>query len=304
MKIISFISFVFYIIFSKLMSFVPFKILYILSDMMYPIVYWVIRYRRKVVRYNLTSSFPNKSKSEIIAIEKKYYRHLCDITLESFKTNMPKKTMKKRYKVLNRDKVNNHIAETNKSILVLVHHYNNWEWGTTSAGFQFDYPGVIVYHKISNFWIDKNMKKSRSKRGTIMVPTEETSRTFKQYVDKQHMFYLVADQYPTAIRFSYWEEFLGKETSWFSGPEIYSRKYNIPTYILSIKKVKRGYYELYYKKVSDSPKDLPKQEITRLYVEELEKLIMEEPAYWIWSHKRWKSMPDNKGSYFNPYDKL
>lgn len=273
--------------------------------MMYPIVYWVIRYRRKVVRYNLTSSFPNKSKSEIIAIEKKYYRHLCDLTLESFKTSsMCVETMKKRYKVVNSDEINKQIAATNKSILVLAYHYNNWEWGTTAPGFQFNYPAVIVYHKISNIWIDKQMKKSRSKYSTIMVPTEETSRAFKKHTDKPHLFYLVADQYPTAIRFSYWKKFLDKETSWFSGPEIYSRKYNIPTYLLSIKKMKRGYYQLYYKKISDTPKDLPKQEITRLYVEELEKQIMEEPAYWIWSHKRWKSMPDDRGSYFNPYNKL
>ena len=56
-----------------MVSLLPFWILYRISDVLYIVFYYVMGYKRKIVRNNLRISFPHKEMNEIIAIEKKFY---------------------------------------------------------------------------------------------------------------------------------------------------------------------------------------------------------------------------------------
>ena len=60
---------------------------------------------------------------------------------------------------------------------------------------------------------------------------------------------------------------------------------------MSANKVKRGYYELTFTLISDTPKEEANGDIITKSALLLEKEIKNNPAYWLWSHKRWKHKP-------------
>lgn len=279
---------------------IPFWLIYLTSDLFFIIFYYLIRYRRKVVKYNLTTSFPDKSEEEIKRISKLYYKHLCDILLESIKGNsMSKSEILKRHKLINPEVLESYYQK-NESVILTPAHYNNWEWGTLSGGIQLKHKVVVFYQPIKNKFIDNHTKKTRSGFNTELVSASKASATFREYVKQTSVFLMTADQNPSSKISCHWTMFLNKKTSCFSGPEIYAKKYNLPVFYLKIKKVKRGFYEIELIPVALSPKDFGKEEITAKYMSLLEETIKENPEYWLWSHKRWKNIPTEDG-FYNPY---
>lgn len=272
-------------------SILPFWVLHRISDFLFFNVYYIFDYRKKVVWRNLKNSFPEKSDEELKAIQKAFYRHFCDIMIESLKAfSISEKEIKKRHKLINPEIVHKYIEE-GKNLSIMAPHYNNWEWLINSLNFIKE-PGnpkvLVMYAVLKNPYMEKLIKKSRTRMGTIMFPKAETLRQVAKYKNEQHLLCFAADQAPLNTYNSYWMEFLNQETGVFFGPEKISQSKNyIPVY-LHVKKIKRSTYEIELEVITETPKETPYGYITEKFMGLVEEDIRKEPAYWLWTHKRWK----------------
>ena len=275
----------------KLKSLLPFSILYVLSDFIYLIVYYLIGYRKKVVRENLKRSFPGKTDRELLATEKKFYHHLCDLLFESMKmATISKEEMSRRMKILNYEPLLKHYDE-NKSVLLITSHYGNWEWTSSfSMYLPADKPMYQVYKQLKNKFFDRLIYNLRIRFGSVNVEVNElfdVLSSLKQQ-GKMGMIGLISDQSPSRKGIKYQSQFLNQRTPVITGTEIIAKKYDFPVYFVQIRRVKRGYYTCNPVPICLHPQESGKFEITEKYIRLLEQEIMAEPAYWLWSHRRWK----------------
>lgn len=274
----------------RLLSLLPFTaILYSLSSLLYPIIYYIVPYRKKIVFNNLRNSFPEKSENEIRDIAKAFYKHLCDSFIEStvfgFK---PKKELIKRFKVKNPE-VCEELNRKRKSISLMMAHYGNWEWAAVIPE-QIPHLVLPIYKPLKNKYFDRYVRKNRERFGARTVPMEKILKTLIHYEKKNvpTMTYFLADQRPLMARIQYWTTFLNQETPVVMGPEKIAHHFNHAVLFLKIKKVKRGFYEAEFIKITEDAKTLKKYEIIERYHAYLENMIKEEPALWLWTHKRWR----------------
>lgn len=275
----------------KLKSLLPFSILYVLSDFIYLIVYYLIGYRKNVVRENLKRSFPDKTDSELLVTEKKFYHHLCDLIFESMKmATISKEEMSRRMKILNYEPLLKHYDE-NKSVLLITSHYGNWEWTSSfSMYLPADKPMYQVYKQLKNKFFDRLIYNLRIRFGSVNVEVNElfdVLSSLKQQ-GKMGMIGLISDQSPSRKGIKYQSQFLNQRTPVITGTEIIAKKYDFPVYFVQIRRVKRGYYTCNPVPICLHPQESGKFEITEKYIRLLEQEIMAEPAYWLWSHRRWK----------------
>jgi len=275
----------------KLKSLLPFSILYVLSDFTYLIVYYLIGYRKNVVRENLKRSFPGKTDKELLATEKKFYHHLCDLLFESMKmATISKEEMSRRMKILNYEPLLKHYDE-NKSVLLITSHYGNWEWTSSfSMYLPADKPMYQVYKQQKNKLFDRLIYNLRIRFGSVNVEVNElfdVLSSLKQQ-GKMGMIGLISDQSPSRKGIKYQSQFLNQRTPVITGTEIIAKKYDFPVYFVQIRRVKRGYYTCNPVPICLHPQESGKFEITEKYIRLLEQEIMAEPAYWLWSHRRWK----------------
>lgn len=273
--------------FILLFAIIPFWVLYVFSDFLYFILYRVLKYRVNVVRDNLKKSFPGKSKEELKRIEKLSYKNLADITIESIKAfTMSKKQIFARHKVINEDDVK-HLYDKFDGIIALPNHYGNWEWGAMSC-MQLEWPGVVIYKPLSNKHLDEHLKKNRSRFGSQLVAIQNTARSFIKNKGKNKYFLMTSDQSPSNVKKANWVNFLGRDTAFIHGPELYSRKYNYPVVFADFQRVKRGFYETELSILTENPQELKEGELSLLLANKLEEVIRKKPQDWLWSHKRWK----------------
>ena len=272
-----------------LISILPFRVFYWLSDVMYFLVYYIIGYRKKVVRENLAMALPHLNDEERLLIEKKSYQHLCDMFLEMTKTlTISPEEMSKRFVITNIDVIKEY-EKKGKSIMLIASHYASWEWLIT-LNQKLSFRGVAVYKKLANKYFDKLVRDIRSKYNTELVPTMKTIPLISN--NKKNgilcVYGLASDQSPKADRIFHWKSFMGIEVPVHTGPEMLAKKYDMTVVFAKVKKVKRGYYELTIIPISDNPKSVPNFGITDTYIKEVEKQIYEAPEYYFWTHKRWK----------------
>ena len=272
-----------------IISILPFRIFYWLSDCIYVVVYYIIGYRKKTVKENLALALPHLSDKERLEIEKKSYHHLCDMFLEMVKTmTISSEEMNKRFKITNLEVIKEY-EKKGKSIMLIASHYASWEWLIT-LNQKISFLGVAVYKKLANKHFDKLVRDIRSKYNTELVPTSKTIPLIanNQKNNIQCVYGLASDQSPKADRIFHWESFMGVEVPVHTGPEMLAKKYDMTVVFAKVKKVKRGYYELTIIPLSDNPKSIPDFGITHIYIKEVEKQILEAPEYYFWTHKRWK----------------
>ena len=272
-----------------IISILPFRIFYWLSDCIYVLVYYIVGYRKKTVRENLALALPHLSDKERLEIEKKSYQHLCDMFLEMVKTmTISSEEMNKRFKIANLEVIKEY-EKKGKSIMLIASHYASWEWLIT-LNQKISFLGVAVYKKLANKHFDKLVRDIRSKYNTELVPTSKTIPLIanNQKNNIQCVYGLASDQSPKADRIFHWESFMGVEVPVHTGPEMLAKKYDMTVVFAKVKKVKRGYYELTIIPLSDNPKSIPDFGITHIYIKEVEKQILEAPEYYFWTHKRWK----------------
>ena len=281
--------FIYFII--KTLSYIPFWMLYAISDIMYYPLYYVIRYRREIVRKNLTESFPEKSLSEIITIEKKFYRFFMDMLLESSKiASISPDEMRKRMKFVNIDKTNK-LLDEGKSLAFFMGHFCNWEW-MTSVGLWIkdDVVCAQVYHKLINETFDKIIKQMRERMGNICVEMRHTARfvASMKAENRACMVALIADQSPKRRQIKHYVKFLNHMVPVLVGPEKIANHFGYMPIFVNAKRVKRGYYECKFSLLHNDPTSLPDYKLTDLYFERLEDEIRKHPECYLWTHNRFK----------------
>lgn len=270
-------------------SILPFRILYVFSDMVYVLVYHVIGYRKKVVRKNIAMTLPHLSEKERLNIEKKSYHHLCDMFLEMMKTmTISEKEMNKRFVFTNLE-LYTALEKKQKSIAVMIAHYATYEW-VISMNRKIEFEGFAIYKKVNNKYFDKLVRNIRSKFKATLITTSQTIPVIKENESLGHrgVYGFASDQSPQESKAFHWQKFMGIETPVYTGAEMLVKRFDMNVIFLRVKKVKRGYYEATFELMFDNPKEVPDYQISDEFLRRVEKQIYEAPEYYLWTHKRWK----------------
>jgi KDO2-lipid IV(A) lauroyltransferase len=282
------ITYILFLFFIYTFSFTPFWLLYFFSDVLYYFFFYVYRYRRNIVWTNLSRAFPDLSPEEIRKISKEFYRHFSDILVEGVKAfSMNRRQVVERYRLLNPEVLNTSFGKK-QSVIAVLGHYNNWEWGSIAAGLQVKHKPVAFYKPLSNKLIDDYIEKTRAKSGTELISISHTTRSFDFYSSAPAMFIMVADQSPSNLSRSVWVKFLNQETATLHGPEKHAVRSNMPVYFADVQKVRRGFYTVNLQLLVEDPSQSYPGEITEKYMKALEDQIIRKPEFWLWSHRRWK----------------
>lgn len=284
--------------FIRVYSLLPLRVLYFFSDGYYYLLYYIIRYRRNVVRVNLKKSFPEKDILEIRAIEKRYYRHMCDIFIELYKLwHMSEDEIRRRC-VFKHTEVLEKYYDAGKSVIGVFGHFGNWEW-MTSYGLWIKknvdfYP---LYKPVHDRVLDRMMLEIRSHFGAKPIPKNDILRLIVKNKQEGKLFFaaFIADQTPNESNLNFWMDFLNQDTPIFMGTEKIATKFNLPVISLHMKCVKRGYYEVDFLSLCDEPAKLKPGELTIMHTRLLEQHIKEVPEMWLWSHRRWKHSRNANG---------
>ncbi|MTI24521.1 lysophospholipid acyltransferase family protein [Fulvivirga kasyanovii] len=278
---------VYYLIIIPL-SYLPFPVLYLLSDFIYIMVYYVFGYRRKVVFSNLKASFPNKTDKELHQIERKFYSHMADLVVESLKTFTISREAAAKRMVARNPEVPNQFYERGQSISMVGGHYGNWELYAVTLKEHLKHKVIALFTPMTNEFFNKKFKASRSRYGLNMCSIQEIKEDLENNNREVSATIFGSDQCPRKAQRAYWTEFLNQDTGVQFGLEKFARDNNQPVVYGNIFKVKRGYYEVEYKLICEDPSTMSHGEITEIHVKMLEDIINAQPEYWLWSHKRWK----------------
>lgn len=272
-----------------LISILPYRLFYLFSDFICFFVYRVIGYRKGTVRENLLLAFPEKSAEERLAIERKFYHHLCDLFLEIIKTlSISAEEMNKRFTISNLE-VLQEMESKGKSIALMTGHYASYEW-SVSVNKKLSVKGYAIYKKIANKYFDKLVRDIREKFGATLITTKETIPTIEaNYIaGVQSIYGFASDQSPKASRAINWGPFFGIETPLQTGAEMLSKKFDMNVIFMRIRKVKRGYYDCSFEVMTYDAKSIPDFELTHQFMRKVEEQILAAPEYYLWTHKRWK----------------
>ena len=275
-------------------SILPFSILYKLSDFVYFLVYYIIKYRKKSVRGQLQLTLPNYSKEELLKIEKKFYAHLCDLFLEMIKTmSISEKEIAKRFRFTNLELIKD-LELQKKSIAIMCAHYASYEWVISLNKF-IDFKGYAIYKKINNFYFDDLVRKIRLRFKANLITTKETIPVIEENYRKNILgvYGFASDQSPQLHSARYWKDFLGINVPVYTGAEMLAKKFDMNVVFLKTKKIKRGHYEATFEILAQNVKEIPDYEITDKFLNLVEKQILEAPEFYFWTHKRWKHAGKN-----------
>lgn len=277
-----------YYIFLLPLSYLPFGLMYILSFKLRIILFGVLNYRHKVIYNNIQKSLTDKNEKEHKAISSKFKSHLADIFVESIKIfSISKKQAFARMQCVNPELPNKYF-DLGKNIILVGGHYNNWELYAVALKNHLKFSTYAIYKPLSNKFMDKKMRLTRGKYGLQLIPMKLTKKYFSETTSTPRAIIFAADQSPSNSKKSYWTTFLNQDTAVQFGVEKYAKEYNWPVIYGEIRKVKRGYYEVEYKVISENPSETNYGEITEKHTKELERSILKAPEYWLWSHRRWK----------------
>jgi len=270
-----------------LFSLLPWRVIYIISDCIYGLLYYVIRYRRDVVANNLLIAFPEKTVEERKQIAKDFYKSFVDNFIEVIKLiSISKEEMLRRF-TFDSTEINKLYA-TGRNIQLTLAHFFNWEFANLAYVSKLTYPIVLVYMPVENKIFDRLFKKIRERFGTHLVAATRFRKEFFPYVKGRYALGLVADQNPGGPDNAYWTNFFGRKTAFVKGPERNARMNNEIVILVNFYKVKRGYYHSEFEVMTMEPGNLPEGEITRQMVAFIECCIRKRPANYLWSHRRFK----------------
>ena len=272
-----------------IVSMLPFRILYFVSDLLYILMYYVIGYRKKVVKENLNLVFPNKSEAELRTVLKKFYHHLCDMVVESIKSmNISIDSMKSRYKFNNLDIITGY-EKQNKSIILMCAHYGSWEWIFILQTYT-THRSYAIYKRLQNKYFDRLVKSIRARYNSYLITTKETFSVMEEARKKGilSMSGFASDQSPKKDKARYWADFMGINVPVHTGAEALAKKLDMPIVFFSVKRMKRGYYEATFQTLADKPKSFKDYDITDSFLKLVEDQIIEAPEYYLWTHNRWK----------------
>ena len=273
----------------RLLSLLPFSVLYVVSDLVFFMVYRVIGYRKGVVRGNLELVFPDKAVPELRRIEKAFYQHMCDMFLEMIKTiGITDSEIQKRYTFTNIEEFLQ-FEKKKQSVMLMLPHYASWEW-VFSLNTHINSAAYGIYQPLTNKYFDRLVRSLRAKWGTTLITTKQiwdiAAKNNKE--NKLAVYGIISDQSPMIRKAHYWAPFMGITVPMHTGAEYLCKKFNFPVLFLKVEKVKRGHYRSTFHVLAKDPNDYPDYELTDAYFKQVENAINEAPEYYFWTHKRWK----------------
>ncbi len=273
-----------------LVSILPFRLLYAFSDFIYRIMYYVVGYRKKIVRKNLELAFPEKSAKERLAIEKNSYRHLCDMFLEMIKTLTISETEMNRRFAFSNLGLYLDMEKQGKSIALMCAHYASYEW-VISMNSKITFRGFAIYKQIANKYFDKLVRDIRSKFKAELITTKETRTVIQHNIENGILgvYGFASDQSPKLSKAQHWTTFLGVYSPIHTGAETLAKRFDMNVVFLKVRKVKRGFYEASFERLAENVKAIPDFEISEEFMKRVELQIREMPDYYLWTHKRWKT---------------
>ena len=267
------------------LSYLPLRILYLIADLIYFLLCTILPYRKKVIEHNLKLAFPTKSNEERKQIQKDFYRYFADLLVESIKNlTISEKELAARFQVANPEMIAQ-INALNKPILLVAGHYNNWEWLINSQALWFKQNNFGIGMPLSHPFWNYKLTQRRERFGLSVVNANNYQSAFK---NKNPLVLVLADQAPSSPNNCLWLPFLGQESAVIFGPEYMANLYDCAVIFTNITNYKRGYYNITLEVLVEKTKELPYQALTRLHLQKLEAQIRQNPARWLWSHKRWK----------------
>ena len=268
-------------------SLLPIQILYLISKIIRFVVYDILCYREKVVIDNIQNTFIEKSQTEVIKLKNNFYDYFFELIVEIIKLlSISNNELNKRFTFSNINVIKQALKK-NKSVIVVVGHYGNWEWALRSASNLIDTKIIGVYKRINNTIFEWLFLKIRSNTNVLPVEIKSLARELVNNNEKK-IYAIVADQSPTLEQSNVRINFLNRDTLVYTGVEKISKKYNMPVFYLNIKLTSKGYYESTFEEINSKNINGKKLEITKEFFSKLENQIKSEPRLWLWSHKRWK----------------
>lgn len=288
------ISYFFVRLFCLIFSALPYWVVYYpVLNLLYFVLYRVAKYRLRVVRINLKNSFPEYRAEQKTDIEKRYYKHLAELFIDTLiMVGVSERTVRKRIHFKNLDE---HLEQTRgKDSIIALGHYGSWELATTYQLFDNEHSEQIVYRPLKNKVFDILFQRFRTKFGAEVVPMADIMRhIIKHKADKSEdrkpfVLALVSDQVPPRYFHPMQFNFLSQPTTFFMGVEKMALRFKVPVYFLDVEKVARGKYDFTYQMIYDGAENVEEGVITRRYIDKLEAMIRRCPELWLWSHRRWK----------------
>lgn len=275
--------------FLYLVSYLPFPILYGVSDFFCFIMRDIIGYRKSVIVQNLKNAFPEKSEKEIKLISKKFYSYLCDLFLETFKTlTITEKQMLDRCSFEPEAvEVFDKLYKNNTNFIIVMGHFGNWEWGGNSYTLLRKNQLFVIYHPLQNKYFNNLIVGMRCRFGSKLIKMQDTFRDMVNNRKILNATAFIADQTPQPNN-AYWTTFLNQDTPVFVGTEKIAKKMGYPIVYASVNKIKRGYYKIHAEILVEDPTKTIEGEISTLHTKRLELDIINQPETWLWSHRRWK----------------
>ena len=270
-----------------LLSLLPFRVLHFIGDGIFLLVFYVFKYRKRVVLNNLSIAFPEKTAKERMRIARQFYHNFIDSMMESIKfITITKKQIQKR-STGEFDLINS-LIEKGNNVHMMAGHQFNWEFGNLLYAMNLKKPFVGIYMPVTNKILDKIFFDIRKRYGTILISAEDFKTKMHAVFSDQHILGLAADQNPGHPGNAYWVNFFGKPTPFVTGPSKGAVKYNAAVVIIGFRKIRRGYYSFSCSLIAESGTQFTPQQLTLKYKNELEKIIRADPANYLWSHRRWK----------------
>lgn len=265
----------------------PFNLLRFLVQLMRIILQYIVRYREKVLEDNVLRCFPNIRKRELISFKKQVYENLAFILLEGIKgLSFKEKDIILRNPIEPADQIEKYL-KNGQSVIAVCPHYNNWEWTVLSTGYTFKNRSVGIYKQINNQYVERYIKKLRAKSSMMLLSTKET-RFVADEIPKGKLILLMSDQNPSNISDAIWVKFFNQDIACLHGLEKYALKYNLPVFYFQQERIKPFYYKVHCKLLYEHPQELRPNELTQLFMSEVESTITQNPYPWLWTHKRWK----------------
>jgi len=273
--------------FFYVLSLLPWRVIYIISDFTYCIIYYIIQYRRQIVLDNLTIAFPEKTDQEKKVIAKEFYHNFVDNFIEVIKMfSISKKELNRRF-TGNFELINDTCA-SGKNVQVHLGHFFNWEFANIFFASNVVDPFLVVYMPIENKAINKIVYEIRSRFGTHLIAATQYRKDFAPFAKNRYSLILVGDQNPADPNKAYWTDFFGRKVPVVKGPERGAVMNDNAILMAKLTKMKRGYYNAHLELLTTEPKALPDGEITKRMISFFEDSIREQPANYLWSHRRWK----------------
>lgn len=273
--------------FLYVLSLLPLRVLYLLSDFFYLVVYKLLGYRKKVVLHNLAIAFPDKTNAEREAIAARFYHNFCDTFIETIKfISAPPSFFQKHFQA--DYSVIHDLWAQGKNIQLHLGHNFNWELANLAFPFAIPYKTLVVYLPLNSKPFNRLFQKLRSRFGTVMIAATRMRAEMLPHRNTQYIIGLIADQSPANPAEAIWVPFFGRPTAFIKGPEAAARRNNFPVLFCHFVKLRRGYYKGYAQLVTQDPTSLPAKELTLRYARFLEEIMRQHPDMWLWSHRRWK----------------